>query len=281
VASFRKTVWAFYEIHGRSLPWRDTSDPYLILVSEFMLQQTQVSRVLLKYAEFIQRFPDLPALAAAPLDLVLTTWSGLGYNRRALWLKRIADTIQRDNSGQLPRSLSGLRALPGVGPATAAAVATFAYGQAHPFLETNIRTAIWHHFPVLVGPQGATPSDRDILGVVDATLDRGDPRNWFYALMDYGSSLKKHGAPLSRRQGGRLEPYAGSRRALRSAVLRVLLEAPGATRAELAAELIRAERWGSVGSAAGVHGRLDGVLAALVAEGFLTTEGGRYRIAHT
>ena len=278
MAAFREIVWRFYREHGRSLPWRETRDPYRVLVSEFMLQQTQVSRVLLKYAAFVERFPDLVSLAAAPLDQVLAVWSGLGYNRRALWLKRIADTAVREEEGRLPRTLAGLRGLPGVGPATAAAVAAFAYDEGHPFVETNIRTVIAHHFPIAAGGDDAMLQEKNIMALVEATLDRDDPRNWYYALMDYGSALKGQGIGGGRRSPGRREAYAGSRRALRSAVLRVLLETSGKTRAEVAASLGATARSAGQSPANGDDPRLDGVLAALVAEGFLALEGGRYRV---
>ena len=276
MAAFREAVWRFYREHGRSLPWRETRDSYRILVSEFMLQQTQVSRVVPKYAVFVEQYPDLAALAAAPLDEILTVWSGLGYNRRALWLKRIADTVVREAGGRLPGSLAGLRELPGVGQATAAAVAAFAYGEAHAFVETNIRTVIMHHFACAAGAGEPVLRERDILSLVEVTLDRQDPRNWYYALMDYGSMLKKQGIGRGRPSKGRVEPYAGSRRALRAAVLGALLETPGITRDEVVA-LLRSgptNNWHNPSD--GEDPRLDGVLAALVAEGFLALEGGRY-----
>ena len=278
VAAFRETVWRFYKEHGRSLPWRETRDPYRVLVSEFMLQQTQVSRVLPKYLTFVERFPGISALAAAPLDRILVVWSGLGYNRRALWLKRIADTTAREGAGRLPRTLAGLRALPGVGPATAAAVAAFAYGEAHPFVETNIRTVIAHHFSCAADGGDAMLPEKDIAALVEATLDRDDPRNWYYALMDYGSALKRQGIGGGGRSPGRREPYAGSRRALRSAVLRVLLETSGATRTEVVISLGASGTNPGESSVNGEDTRLDEVLAALVAEGFLVLEGGLYHV---
>jgi A/G-specific adenine glycosylase len=284
--AFREMVWSFYREHGRRLPWRETRDPYRILVSEFMLQQTQVARVTPKYLAFVDRFPDVAALAAARFDEVLALWSGLGYQRRALWLKRIADTLVRQGDGTIPRTMAGLRALPGVGPATAAAVAAFAYGEPHPLVETNIRTAILAHFGGESGGTSATLSPRSILALVDATLDREDPRNWYYALMDYGSALKKKGEgrlPAGRRPS---EPFAGSRRALRAAAVRVVLAHPGATCAEVAtltAQDMAARPGpssrGGEGLVGGADPRVGEVLGALVAEGFLTVDRGRYRVA--
>jgi A/G-specific adenine glycosylase len=166
----------------------------------------------------------------------------------------------------------------GVGPATAAAVSAFAYGEAHPFVETNIRTAVSHHFRLLAGDGDAVLRERDILAIVDATLDRDDPRNWYYALMDYGAALKRQRIGGGLRSAGSREPYAGSRRALRAAVLRVLLGTPGATRTGVATSLEVTTTRSGRNLSNGEDPRLDEVLAALVAEGFLRLEGGRYYV---
>ena len=184
--AFRSLVLRHYQIHGRDLPWRRTHDPYLIMVSEVMLQQTQVTRVEPKYVEFIEAFPDLGSLARAPLETVLRHWQGLGYNRRAISLKRAAEMVAAEYGGLIPRDLPSLRRLPGVGAATAAAVAAFAFGDPHPFLETNIRAVYLHHF--FAYREDVT--DKELLPLVEATLDHEDPRTWYYALMDYGSALK-------------------------------------------------------------------------------------------
>ena len=153
---FRRTVWAHYREAGRDLPWRRTRDPYLIVVSEVMLQQTQVPRVIPKYAEFTESFPDVKSLAAAPTDEVLRVWQGLGYNRRGLALKRLAEVVVAEHGGSIPRDPVALRRLPGVGPATAAAVAAFAFDDAHPFLETNIRAA-WRYASCSSRNRGSSP----------------------------------------------------------------------------------------------------------------------------
>ena len=143
---FRKKIYDFYEDHGRDLPWRRTRNPYRILVSEIMLQQTQVERVLEKYTGFIRTFPDFSALAAAPLNTLLAVWQGLGYNRRALALKALAQKVIAEHRGKLPANPEKLLALPGVGKYTAGAVAAFAFNKAVLFMDTNIRRVYIHEF---------------------------------------------------------------------------------------------------------------------------------------
>jgi len=278
LADFRQTVLAYYQAHGRDLPWRRTRDPYRILVSEIMLQQTQVPRVLAKYEEFLAAFPTLGALAAAPLEAVLRVWQGLGYNRRARSLWRLADIVASELNGELPRSAPELLRLPGVGPATAAAVAAFAYGDAHPFIETNIRAVYLHHF----FPDRSDVADCEILPLVEATLDHRDPRSWYYALMDYGVELKRTRPNPSRRSRHhiRQSPFEGSNRQLRAQVLRLVLDRPSVTAAEVARVLDDGPLFGSQATAPPEEtGRLEEILAELVAEGFLREESGRYVIA--
>ncbi|MCA1790221.1 MAG: hypothetical protein LC667_10285 [Thioalkalivibrio sp.] len=263
--SFRSLVLTHFRVYGRDFLWRRTRNPYFIVVSEIMLQQTQVTRVEPKYAEFIEAFPDLEGLARAPLEEVLRRWQGLGYNRRAVALKRLADQVIAEHGGCIPRDLPSLRALPGVGPATAAAVAAFAFGDAHPFLETNIRAAYLHHF----FPDRDGVGDAELLPLVEATLDRADPRTWYYSLMDYGSALKREGNNPSRRSRhhSRQSPFEGSKRQLRSRALRAILDSPGIGAPDLAAAVDM-----------GVED-LEPVLAELVREGFAEVREGLYRPA--
>ncbi len=228
VADFRAVVLGHYREHGRDLPWRRTRDPYSILVSEMMLQQTQVSRVLPKYDEFLSLFPDPRTLAEAPLSAVLAAWQGLGYNRRALALHRAARAVMSQHRGRIPSSVTELRRLPGIGPATAAAVCVFAYDDPLVFIETNIRSAFLHHF---FRESPAVP-DADILPLIEATLDRENPRDWYYALMDYGAWVKKTQPNPSRRSKHHTKQtsFQGSRRQLRAQVLRLLLETKTADR---------------------------------------------------
>lgn len=223
---FRRTVWDYYNAHSRhDLPWRQPPfDPYQILVSEIMLQQTQVQRVIPKYAEFLAAFPTVEALAAAPLGDVLRVWSGLGYNRRAKYLWQTADTISRTFHGQFPSVISELVELPGVGMNTAGAVLAYAFNQPVVFIETNIRTVFLHHFFA----DASDVADREISELVMATLDNERPREWYWALMDYGSFLKQTvgNANHRSRHYSRQSVFAGSRRQLRGAVLRGLAAGP-------------------------------------------------------
>ena len=143
---FVARVWEYYKAHGRhDLPWRKTTDPYKILVSELMLQQTQVDRVLLKYKAFLKLFPTARRLAAAPLGDVLRAWQGLGYNRRAKFLHQAAQYVTNELKGRWPKDEAGLLALPGVGPYTARAVLAFAYNEPVVLIETNVRQVFLHH----------------------------------------------------------------------------------------------------------------------------------------
>jgi A/G-specific adenine glycosylase len=235
VATFRGLIYEHYLANPRPLRWRDTSDPYAILVSEVMLQQTQVDRVRGKYTEFLHRFPDVHTLAAASLPEVLTAWQGLGYNRRAIALHRCAQAVMTGHGGRLPAEVTDLEALPGIGTYTARAIATFAFRQPTIFIETNIRTVFIHHF--CHDRQGV--HDREILPLVEQTLDRDNPRGWYYALMDYGVMLKKAHPNPGRRSAHhvRQSPFKGSNRELRSRILRQLLAAPSCTATELASLL--------------------------------------------
>ena len=189
IARFRRRVLDHHRRHGRRFPWRQTRDPYRILVSEFMLQQTQTARVLGHFDPFVARFPDVGTLASADRGAVLALWSGLGYNRRAVALHRTAALIAGRFGGEVPSGEQELRSLPGVGPATAGAVRAFGFGLPAVFVETNIRRAVLHElFP------GREPvTDRELLPVLERALDRADPRTWYQALMDYGASLARNG----------------------------------------------------------------------------------------
>lgn len=262
---FRQIVYSHYRRHGRTLSWRETHDPYAILVSEVMLQQTQVDRVAGKYGAFLSTFPDFSSLAASSLDAVLEAWQGLGYNRRALNLKRCAEAVVADYGGTLPSSIPELEKLPGIGHYTARAVAAFAFSVPSVFIETNIRTVFIHHF----FHEAEKVHDRDIAPLIEVALDHGNPREWYYALMDYGSHLKRlHGNP-SRRSAHHTaqSPFRGSNRELRSLILKAILDKPGATLEELETSLDKPR---------------DAVLSNLKqmeAEGFVEKRKGRLFIA--
>lgn len=231
VRGFQRMVLDYYRRCGRELPWRSTTDPYQILVSEFMLQQTQVDRVLPKYKEFIARFPDVAALARAPLHQVLAAWSGLGYNRRAQALQRCAEMIMACCGGKVPDTQEALEQLPGIGPYTARAVCVFAYNQPCIVIETNIRAVYIYVFFA-----GRTRvQDAELFPFIAKTLNRRNPRRWYNALMDYGVMLKKAFDNPSRTSTShtRQSPFKGSNREIRGAIIKSLLMHQACTEAML------------------------------------------------
>lgn len=199
----------------RPMPWRDQPTLYYVLVSEMMLQQTQVARVLPKFGKFIQQFPDIQALAAADWPAVLQAWQGLGYNRRAKFLHSAAQAIA---AGAPTTTQADLAALPGIGPNTAGAIMNYTYNHPTPFIETNIRTVYFHHF--FAGQNDVT--DRQLLEVVARTMPQSAPRQWFWALMDYGAELKRQGKGRvsASRHYKKQSPFAGSLRQMRGEIIR-------------------------------------------------------------
>jgi A/G-specific adenine glycosylase len=223
IEEFRKAIWDYYRLEGRRLLWRDTDDPYAILVSEVMLQQTQVSRVIEKYDEWLKKFPDIESLAAASLSEVLRLWSGLGYNRRGKWLREAALAIRDEYGGRVPAEAEKLDALPGIGPYTSKAIAAFAFGQPEVFIETNIRR-VFIHFFFSDRAKDLKVSDKEIEPLVAESLDRRDIRNWYYALMDYGAGLVKYIENPNKRSAhySVQAPLKGSNREARGAALKSL-----------------------------------------------------------
>lgn len=205
----------------RDMPWRQDTRPYYVLVSELMLQQTQVERVIPKFEAFITAFPDERALARAPLADVLTLWSGLGYNRRAKYLHSAARLIVQ--SGQFPNTFEGLQELPGVGKNTAGAIMAYAYNQPVIFIETNVRTVYLHHF----FPEGDKVDDLQIAEQLIKTIDTEYPREFYWALMDYGSFLKRQGVGkiTQSKHYKKQAPLKGSVREVRGAIVRALTAA--------------------------------------------------------
>ena len=271
VERFRSRVYAHFRRHRRALAWRATRDPFAILVSEVMLQQTQVARVTRYYPRFLARFPEPAALARAPLRAVLEQWSGLGYNRRALALQRAAAAVVRDHGGAVPADRAALLQLPGVGPATAGAVLAFAFERPVVFIETNIRRVYLDRF----FPTATTVPDRALLPLVARTLDRHRPRRWYYALMDYGAALGGRGGNANRRSAHytRQSAFAGSTRQLRGLVIRLLTARRCLTCRELRERCAASDLPPHSGD------RLAGVVAALVAERFLERRGSLVCIA--
>ena len=220
VAEFQSMMLDFYHKEGRTFPWRETRDPYAILVSELMLQQTQTERVVPKYLAWLETFPTAADLAAAPFPQVLAAWSGLGYNRRAGYLQSACRQVVEEWGGAFPRTAGELETLPGVGPYTARAVATFAFGQPEVFIETNIRSVYLFFF--FSDPKKV--SDSPLMPLIQATVYHQDPRRWYYALMDYGARLKKSTANPNRqsRHYSRQSRFEGSLRQARGAIVRSL-----------------------------------------------------------
>lgn len=231
IKAFQEEIWQYYAENRRDFPWRRPQhykDPYKILVSEVMLQQTQASRVVGKYEEFLKRFPSLVALDRATVAEVISVWRGLGYNRRAIALKEIASIAGKQWRYKLPKlSVEELDALPHIGYATACSISAFAWNVPVSFIETNIRRVFIHRFF-----KGQTNvSDKDILVLVQRTLPSGisankqnGPRQWYYALMDYGSMLKVLAENPNRQSRGykRQSAFVGSNRQVRGAILTVL-----------------------------------------------------------
>ncbi|MBU7000665.1 MAG: A/G-specific adenine glycosylase [Theionarchaea archaeon] len=227
IKAFQILIHDYYSMHSRSFPWRETTDPYHILVSEFMLQQTQTQRVTTKYNQFIRAFPDFRALNEVPFKDVLAVWQGLGYNRRALNLRKTAEIVVTRFQGELPSDTAILETFPGIGKATAGAIAAFAFSKPVIFIETNIRAVFIHVF----FHDQENIRDTEILPLVKETLDFENPREWYYALMDYGSMLKKAEKNPGRRSARHhaQSPFEGSDRQIRGKILRILLEAPQPT----------------------------------------------------
>lgn len=220
--AFRRTIWSFWRKNRRDFPWRTTRDPYAILVSEVMLQQTQTDRVVPKFGAFLKTFPTVRALARASLGDVLKAWQGLGYNRRARMLHACARELVERHAGVVPEDPEILTQLSGVGPYTARAVCVFAFQQARPMIETNIRRVYMHHF--FSGRMGVP--DRELLPVIEQTMSTRRPHEWFAALMDYGAFLARSIDNPNKRSAGYViqKPFRGSLREMRGKILRLMTE---------------------------------------------------------
>lgn len=263
IQTFQDTVTAFYKTQGRhALPWRQTTDPYKILVSEIMLQQTQVERVIAFYESWMKYFPTADALAKAALSEVLAEWQGLGYNRRAKHLHAAAKHIVE--LGAFPKTAEEIEMLPGVGPYTARAVAAFAYNHDSVFVETNIRTVVMHHF----FPGESTVDDDAIREVLHKAHPKRKAREWYAALMDYGSHLKKSGVKLNPRVKGykKQSAFQGSKREARGAILKALVKGPRAS--SFLVEVLGPAR----------RAQAKEVIASLVQEGMIELSKGKFRL---
>ncbi len=267
ISDFRELVWDYYAHNSRDLLWRlpiedGTFDPYRIMVSEIMLQQTQVSRVTVKYQEFLAAFPVVQELAKAPLADVLRIWTGLGYNRRAKFIHQAARKVVDEYGGVFPNNQKELTELPGIGANTAGAICAYAYNQPVVYIETNIRTVYIHHF--FNGQDNIT--DAQLLPLIEQALDRQNPSEWYWALMDYGSHLKTTVGNVSRssKHYTKQSAFHGSRRQIRGQVLRLLGEAPQSTDALMQAL---------------PDSRTLSVLEDLMAEGMIEISDNNYRLA--
>lgn len=254
---FQETVWEKARELYRDMPWRDNTDPYYVLVSELMLQQTQVARVIPKFEFFMETFPTIKDLADAPLSAVLTAWSGLGYNRRAKFLHQAAQKVLVDFNGIIPNTYDELVSLSGIGPNTAGAILAYSFNKPVVFIETNVRTVYFHHF----FEDHMTVTDKELRAIIEQTIDKEHPRQWYWALMDYGSYLKQQGV-------GRIDksshfkkqaPLRGSVREVRGLIIKALAK-KDYTFAELKDELPQDERYGVS-------------VKALIAEGFIKHTG--------
>lgn len=292
LAAFRKRVLEQGKLLYRDLPWRNTRDPYAIWISEVMLQQTQVSRVDGRWQHWMQRFPNVPTLAAADSADVLDEWQGLGYNRRALSLHRAAqqlmDRAHSDSErsvehafesaefldSHFPREIADLVSLPGIGAATAAGIRAFAFNLPSIYVETNVRTVFLHEF----FPEQNKVSDAQLIALVektcpaDASNPADDPRSWYYALLDYGAYLKKTLPNPSRRSATHVKQsqFEGSHRQKRAALVRILLQVRRDKQAldELSLALLLNEHEHKAGRPDVEKGEFSQILSELQKEGF-------------
>jgi A/G-specific adenine glycosylase len=220
VQRFQKKVFSFYQQNKRELPWRNTEDPYKILVSELMLQQTQVSRVVSYYERWIARWPTLGALASASRTEVLKAWMGLGYNTRAVHLHKAAQKIVAEYDGDVVAAMKQYQEIPGVGRYTAQAVQIFSTNADLVTVDTNIRRIFIAEFHL-----SENLSTKELWGYAKQCLPLGRSREWHNALMDYGAlhqTAKKTGI----RSVSQQSEFEGSDRQIRAAVLRLLLSGP-------------------------------------------------------
>jgi A/G-specific adenine glycosylase len=260
--NFKKEIWNYYHAYGRhTMPWRKTKDPYKIMISEYMLQQTQVSRVIEKYAEFLKAFPTIKSLAKASNTQVLKIWQGLGYNRRALYLKQAAESIQKKYNGKVPHTIEELIELPGIGKNTAGAISAYAFNIPAAYIETNIRRVYIHFF----FKNKNNVHDTDILKLVEKTLDKKNPREWCFALMDYGKYLCKVVENPNRKSKHYIKQskFKGSDRELRGKILRILLKANSISKVKIFTELNEEKL------------RVEKVLETLVRDRFVSIEKGK------
>jgi len=284
-AQARAAVLAWYDAGGRTLAFRASRDPYAILVSEVMAQQTQVSRVLEAWPRFLARFPTVDALAAASPADVLRAWQGMGYDRRALNLRRAAQVIRDEHASQVPADIAALEKLPGIGPYTARAVAAIAFGAAVGAVDTNVRRVLGRALPG--APSAAAGSW--IQEAADASVDPARPGDWTHALMDIGATVCRPrrpacgACPLKRWCATAAEPDRGHEVRSRAAPSPVRREAFASTRRWLRGRIVdrlrdaEGDGWTRIAGPIGTHGRatVAEALVALAADGLVEVDEGR------
>lgn len=258
------TIKQYYATHRRSFPWRKNITPYHVLVSEIMLQQTQTERVLQKFTPFITQFPTIEKLGQAPFSQVLGQWKGLGYNRRAIALHKIAQCVTNDCAGKLPADPTVLETFPGIGHATARSIVTFAFNTPTVFIETNIKTVFIYFF----FKKQNNISDKQITPLIEETVDRHNPREWYYALMDYGVMLKKTIGNVNRLSSHyhKQSKFEGSERQVRGMILQQLLETPNISQEQLSLFLAKD------------HQLINKLVNDLCKEGFLSNQKGLLKL---
>lgn len=254
-AAFSTIIKHYHQHKRRTFAWREHIYPYHVVVSEIMLQQTQTHRVAQKFEAFIAQFPTFESLAQAPFNEVLFFWKGLGYNRRALALQKIANMVITEHQGTLPSIPEILETFPGIGPATARSITTFAFNKPTTFIETNIRTVFIYFF----FKNQKNVHDKEIYQLVEQTVDQQNPREWYYALMDYGVMLKKIVGNLSTLSSHyhKQSKFQGSDRQIRGMILQLLLDHQYLAEDELIMQLAKEEQ------------RVINILHDLCKEGFV------------
>jgi A/G-specific adenine glycosylase len=260
-SDFQKMIWKFYQQNGRhDLPWRKNTNSYAITVSEIMLQQTQVDRVIPFFKNWMRLFPNWKQLANAKQTDILRAWKGLGYNSRALRLHKLAKEVVEKYSGRLPNNRTKLEALPGIGPYTAGAIRAFVFNEPEIFIETNIRRIFIHHF----FNDRQNVSDTDIFEYIQKTVDLKKTREWYWALMDYGSTLAKQVPNPNRKSKHYVKQstFTGSDRQIRGKILALLLDRDKISTEDLAGEFKEKQV------------RVENIAQTMKREGFVTIRNG-------
>lgn len=258
IRTFQNIIYSYFNQYGRDFPFRNEINPYNVVISEIMLQQTQTNRVVEKFQQFIQKFPDFQSLANAPLNEVLKVWQGLGYNRRAVALKKIAERVVNEFDGILPADIDILKSFPQIGHNTASSIVAFAFNMPTFFIEVNIRRVYIYYF----FPGKSSIKDSAIVPIVRKTLDSSNVRKWYYALTDYGVMLKKTHPELNKRSAHyrKQAKFKGSNREVRGKILKLLIASSSLTEVEIFKEL-------KINSK-----KLKEILNLLIKEGFIKQE---------